>query len=99
VRFCNADCTEYYVLIFGKESVWYPEEKLNGTGTTKALVTRTSEDSWSIVFPPQSIGRLWKRSGTRADLGLYYYDGRADVQLQNSPAVPSDAPRPAPRPE
>jgi hypothetical protein len=98
VRFCNADCSEYYVLIFGKESVWYPDEKLSASGTTKAIVTRVSEDSWSIVFPPQSIGRLWKRSGRRADLGLYHYDGHVDVQLQKSP-VPPDAQRPALRPE
>ena len=98
VRFCNADCTEYYVVIFGKESVWYPEEKLTAAGTTHAVVARTSESSWSIVFPPQSKGRLWRRSRTRADLGLFYYEGRVDVQIQQSPAPP-DAPRPAPRPE
>ena len=98
VRFCNADCTEYYVVIFGKESVWYPDEKLSTAGTTKATVTRTAEDAWSIIFPPRSIGRFWRRSGTPTDLGLYYYEGRADVKLQVSP-VPPDAPRPARRPE
>jgi len=97
VRFCNADCTEFYVLIFGKESVWYPEEKLTAAGTTQALVTRTSDRSWSIVFPPKSKGRLWRRSGTRADLGLFYYEGTVEVQLQRSP-VPPDAPKPS-RPE
>lgn len=98
VRFCNADCTEYYVVIFGKESVWYPNENLGAAGTTKATVTRAAEDSWSIVFPPKSIGRLWKRSGTRADIGLFYYEGRADVQLQKSP-VPPDKPLPARPPQ
>lgn len=94
VRFCNENCTEFYVVIFGKESVWYPKENLGAAGTTKATVTRTAEDVWSIVFPPKSIERLWKRGGTRADLGLFYYEGRADVQLQKTP-VPPDAPRPA----
>ena len=97
VRICNSDCSEYYVLIFGKESVWYPEEKLSAAGTTKPVVTRTSAESWSIFFPPRSIGRLWKRSGVRADLGLYYYDGRIEVELQKSPVPPPDAPRPARR--
>jgi hypothetical protein len=82
VRFCNADCSEYYVLIFGEGSVWYPEEKLNGVGTTNAVVTRTSQTSWSIRFPPKSVGRLWRRSGTPAGLGLYYYEGQADVEIQ-----------------
>lgn len=82
VRFCNADCTEYYVLIFGEGSVWYPNEKLNGTGTTKAVVTRTSPTSWSIRFPPKSVGRLWRRSGTPADLGLYFYEGQVDLEIQ-----------------
>jgi len=84
VRFCNADCSEFYVLIFGGGSVWYPDEKLNGAGTTKAIVTRTSQTSWSIRFPEKSIGRLWRRSGTPADLGLYYYEGQADVELQTA---------------
>jgi len=82
VRFCNANCSEYYVLIFGEGSVWYPEEKLNGAGTTKSVVTRTSQTSWSILFPPKSIGRLWRRSGMPTDLGLYYYEGRVDVGIQ-----------------
>jgi hypothetical protein len=82
VRFCNSDCTEYYSLIFGAESVWYPELKINGAGTTKATVTRTSDTSWAIIFPAKSIGRFWKRSGTLTDLGLYYYEGRVDIQRQ-----------------
>lgn len=82
VRFCNSDCTEYYSLIFGAESVWYPELKINGAGTTKVTVTRTSDTSWAIIFPAKSIGRLWKRSGKLTDLGLYYYEGRVDIQRQ-----------------
>ena len=82
VRFCNADCSEYYVMIFGGGSVWYPDEKLNGSGTTKSVVTRTSQISWSIRFPPVSMGRLWRRSGAPADLGLYYYEGQVEVEMQ-----------------
>jgi hypothetical protein len=82
VRFCSSVCSEYYSLIFGAESVWYPELKINGAGTTKATVTRTSDTSWAIIFPAKSIGRLWKRSGTLTDLGLYYYEGRVDIQRQ-----------------
>jgi hypothetical protein len=45
-------------------------------------VTRTSQTSWSIRFLPRSIGRLWRRSGAPADLGLYYYEGQVDVEMQ-----------------
>ena len=82
VRFCNSDCTEYYSLVFGAESVFYPKLKIDGAGTTKMTVTRTSDTSWAIVFPAKSIGRLWRRSGTLTDLGLYYYEGRVDIQRQ-----------------
>jgi hypothetical protein len=82
VRFCNSDCSEYYSLIFGAGSVFYPELEIDGAGTTKATVTRTSDASWSIIFPPRSIGRLWRRSGTLTSLGLYYYEGRVDIQRQ-----------------
>lgn len=82
VRFCNSDCSEYYSLIFGAGSVWYPELRINGAGTTKATVTRTSDTSWAIIFPAGSIGKLWKRSGKLTDIGLYFYEGRVDIQRQ-----------------
>ena len=83
VRFCNSDCTEYYSLIFGTESVWYSLKlKINGAGTTKPTVTRTSDTSWAIIFPAKSIGRFWRRNGALTDLGLYYYEGRVDIQRQ-----------------
>lgn len=82
VRFCNSDCTDYYSLIFGAESVFYPKLKIDGAGTTKVTVTRTSDTSWAIIFPAKSIGRFWRRSGTLTDLGLYYYEGRVDIQRQ-----------------
>lgn len=81
VRFCNADCTEYYSLIFGDKSVFgYP--KVNGAGTTRPIITRTAETTWTISFPPRSIGRLWNRSGNGTDLGLYYYEGHLEIQKQ-----------------
>lgn len=81
VRFCNADCTEYYSLIFGDKSVFgYP--KVNGAGSTRPIIARTSETTWTISFPPQTIGRLWNRSGNTSDLGLYYYEGSLEIQKQ-----------------
>lgn len=82
VRFCNSDCTEYYSLIFGAKSLFYQDTKINGNGTTRPTVTRTSETTWRISFPARTIGRLWKRSGQLTDLGLYYYDGSLDIQKQ-----------------
>ena len=81
-RFCNSDCTEYYSLIFGAKSLFYPDLKVDGTGTTKPTVTRTSEATWTISFPAKTIGRLWRRSGQLTNLGLYYYDGNIDIQTQ-----------------
>jgi hypothetical protein len=82
VRFGNADATEYYSLIFGAGSLFYPDMSLHGKGTTKPSVTRVSERTWRISFPAKTIGRLWRRSGELTDLGLYYYEGMIDVQLQ-----------------
>lgn len=94
VRFCNAKCTEYYSLIFGAKSVFYGDAsppdpdipklwlKINGSGTTKPTVTRTSEKEWVISFPTSSVGRLWRRSGELTDLGLYHYDGRIELEKQ-----------------
>lgn len=82
VRFCNSDCSEYYSLVFGHESVFYPVLKINGAGTTRATVTHTSDTSWAIIFPAKSIGRFWRRNGALTDLGLYYYEGRIDIQRQ-----------------
>jgi len=81
-RFCNSDCTEYYSLIFGAKSLFYQDMNMNGAGTTKPTVTRTSKTTWTISFPVKTIGRLWRRSGQLTDLGLYYYDGNIDIQTQ-----------------
>jgi hypothetical protein len=82
VRFCNDECTEYYSLVFGAKSVFYRDMPINGAGTTKPTVTRTSENSWRISFPAKTIGRLWNRTDKLTDLGLYYYEGHVDLQTQ-----------------
>lgn len=81
VRFCNADCTDYYSVIFGEKSV-FGYAKVHGVGTTRPIVTRVSETRWIISFPSRTIGRLWNRRGEGADLGLYYYEGNLDIQRQ-----------------
>lgn len=82
IRFCNADCSEYYSLIFGAASLFYPDLKINGSGTTKPTVLRTSATTWNVSFPAKTIGRLWRRSGELSDLGLYYYSGTFEIQKQ-----------------
>lgn len=81
VRFCNADCTRYYSLIFGEKSV-FGYANVNGNGTTRPTVSRTSETTWRIDFPSRTIGRLWDRSGNVTDLGLYYYEGSLELRKQ-----------------
>lgn len=82
VRFANSDSTEYYSLVFGDRSLFYRDLKIDGKGTTKPTVTRNSETSWTISFPAKTIGRLWKRSGGLTDLGLFYYEGSIQIQMQ-----------------
>ncbi|MFN2572790.1 MAG: hypothetical protein ABR537_14465 [Gemmatimonadales bacterium] len=83
VRFC--DSASCYSLIFGEKSVFgYPV--VNGAGTTRPIVSRISETTWTISFPPRTIARLWSRAGEAneivADLGLYYYEGSLRIQRQ-----------------
>jgi len=91
VRFCNSDCSEVYDLLFGDKSVFgYPN--INGDGTTLPIVSRTSETTWTIRFPPRTVGRLWNRTPGKfrivptvedeTDLGLYYYEGSLEIQKQ-----------------
>ena len=91
VRFCNSDCSEVYDLIFGKKSVFgYPN--VNGAGTTLPIIYRISETTWTISFPPRTVGRLWNRTPgefrkvptteNETDLGLYYYEGSLDIKKQ-----------------
>ncbi|MEO7924314.1 MAG: hypothetical protein ABIR30_11610 [Chitinophagaceae bacterium] len=46
---------------------------LNGIGTTKVLVIRHSETSYTIIAPEGSIGRLWKTQNMTwpVDMGLF----------------------------
>lgn len=82
IRFCNSDCNQYYSLVFGAASLFYPELKINGAGTTKPIVTRTSATTWTVSFPAKTMGRLWRRSGELSNVGLYYYDGTFEIQKQ-----------------
>jgi hypothetical protein len=82
VRFCGS--TACYNLIFGDESL-FKTPKVNGAGSTRPIVSRTSETTWTINFPPRAIGRLWSHGETEesiTDLGLYYYEGSLKIQKQ-----------------
>lgn len=81
VRFCNADCSAAYSVVFGDKSV-FGYAKVHGAGSTRPVVTRTSETTWTISFSPGTVGRLWDRSGDATDLGLYHYEGSLDIQKQ-----------------
>ena len=79
VRFCNSDCSEYYSLIFGDHGLFGNQ---NGTGSTRPIVSRTSEFTWTISFPPGTIGRLWNRTPEIPTSELYYYEGSLEIEKQ-----------------
>ena len=81
VRFCNSDCSEYYNLIFGDSSM-FEGPKINGAGSTRPIVSRTSEFTWTISFPPGTIGRLWNRTPEVPTSELYYYEGSLEIKKQ-----------------
>jgi hypothetical protein len=81
VRFCNSDCSEYYSLIFGDGSV-FGHPKINGAGSTRPIVSRTSEFTWTISFPSGTIGRLWNRTPEVPTSELYYYEGSIEIRKQ-----------------
>jgi hypothetical protein len=81
VRFCNADCTEYYSLIFGVGSTC-GDKRINGEGSTRPIVSRTSESTWTISFPSGTVGRLWNRTPEIPISKLYYYEGRIEIKKQ-----------------
>lgn len=82
----DSDRIEMYVSVSGVQHVlqmgpwamgeFSPRAPINGNGTTKAKITRESEDSWRITAPPNSIARLWDFSDIQrpVDKGLYYFD-------------------------
>ena len=53
-----------------------PRAQVSGDATTKAKITRESEDAWRISAPKGSIARLWEYSDIQrpVDKGLYYFD-------------------------
>jgi hypothetical protein len=87
VRFCNSTCSEYYSLLFGdsltfgKGTVW-GDPRINGAGSTRPIVTRTSESIWTITFLPGTVGRLWNRTPEVPTSALYYYEGSIEIMKQ-----------------
>lgn len=81
VRFCNSDCSEYYSIIFGDASL-FGNPNMNGAGSTRPIVTRTSEATWTITFPSGTVGRLWNRTPEVPTSALYYYQGRIEIMKQ-----------------
>lgn len=82
----DSDRVEMYVQVDGIQHVlqmgswamgeFSPRAPINGNGTTKAKLTRESEDSWRITAPADAIARLWDFSDPTKplDKGLYYFD-------------------------
>lgn len=81
VRFCNADCSEYYSVIFGEHGL-FGNVNIHGEGSTRPIVTRNSETTWTIRFPPGTIGRLWNRTPEVPTTALYYYEGSIEIKRQ-----------------
>jgi hypothetical protein len=85
-RTVEADRVEMWTLVGGVQYVlqmgpwamgeFSPRAPINGNGTTKAKITRESEDSWRITASSGSIARLWDYSDVQnpIDKGLYYFD-------------------------
>jgi|SRR5688572_29496434 len=87
VRFCNSDCSEYYGLLFGDSLVFgngtvWGDPRINGAGSTRPIVSRTSETTWTISFPPGTVGRLWNRTPDIPTSALYYYEGSLEIKKQ-----------------
>ena len=81
VRFCNSDCSEYYSVIFGDHGL-FGNAKIHGAGSTRPIVSRTSELTWTISFPPGTVGRLWNRTPEVPTSELYYYEGSLEIKKQ-----------------
>jgi hypothetical protein len=63
-----------HILHFGPGT--YPDKpRLNGDGTTRPTITRTSATTWALEAPNGSIGRLWTNVATAkpTDLGLFNF--------------------------
>jgi len=81
VRFCNSDSTEYYSIIFGDSSL-FGNHTIHGAGSTRPIVKRISESSWTITFPTGTIGRLWNRTPEVPTTALYHYEGSIEITKQ-----------------
>jgi len=81
VRFCNSDCTEYFSILFGDSSVFH-HPGIYGAGSTRPIVSRTSDTTWTISFPPGTVGRLWNRTPEVPTSELYYYEGSLEIKKQ-----------------
>jgi hypothetical protein len=81
VRFCNSDCSEFFSVIFGGHSL-FGDQRVHGDGSTRPIVSRTSEFTWTISFPPGTVGRLWNRTPEIPTSELYYYEGSLEIQKQ-----------------
>jgi len=63
-----------HILHFGPGT--YPDKpKLNGNGTTRPTMTRTSATSWTLESANESVGRLWTNvtANKPTDLGLFKF--------------------------
>lgn len=81
VRFSNANGSEYYSVIFGDSSLFH-QPNTNGAGSTRPIVSRTSESTWTISFPSGTIGRLWNLAPKIPTSELYYYEGSIEITIQ-----------------
>jgi hypothetical protein len=54
-----------HILRFGDldTGVCWPAAKLEGPGTTAAVIDRVSATEWHVELPPGSVGRLWDLNG------------------------------------
>jgi hypothetical protein len=84
VRFCNSDCTEFFSVIFGDGTAWgsLGDQRINGAGSTRPVVSRTSASTWTISFPSGTVGRLWNRAPEIPTSELYHYEGTLDIKKQ-----------------
>jgi hypothetical protein len=81
VRFSNTNGSEYYSVIFGDSSLFH-QPNINGVGSTRPIVSRTSESTWTISFPSGTIGRLWHLAAKIPTSELYYYEGSIEITIQ-----------------
>jgi hypothetical protein len=81
VRFCNSDCSEYYSVLFGDHSL-FGSQQIHGAGSTRPIVSRTGESTWTISFPKGTVGRLWNRTPEVPTSALYYYEGNIEIMKQ-----------------